>query len=470
MPRLLGAASASVFAVLVLVSYAAGLRLTPLPIPAYILVTILFITSTSAVVSFVAARAYMKQRLPSLLFLGSGSLFFGSTSFIAAVVGLPEGTRGSNVAVTVFVVGAALSAVFYLASAGSRPLGGRGGRGAISTVALFFGAVLALAVALAFASFRGELPAFLVPGSGTTPLAKGLLATSAAAMAMASLLVARSSLTSEVLSWYSAALAVDAVGILGLLISGWTFESGAFLIGRAALAVAGIYMLMSVRAAARSAWSDPDSVVRELFKPMASQARAPRPGAAGGEGPWTSVVERSVLMEVDPASSYERAVQAFADEMASLGRTVVSFTSGGSPVNMALSGTPGVAQFLFSDVPYPRASPVRGEVMVPRADLPVLLGVVEEVVETGPTQRKAVVFDNVSSLAVETGFSEAYKFIRRAIEISSGSDVVSLYVMVSGAHGLNEAALIRNLFAGQYAYDSAGLRQTNGGQRRAELG
>jgi hypothetical protein len=263
--RLVGAASVLVFIVLTGVSYSQRLEATPLPLPVFPALTILFITSGSITVAYIAARAYTKRGAPAMLLLGSGSLIFGSTSLVAA---LAAGQEGSNPATTIFIVGALLSSVSHLSCATSRYFHStdRGGSGRVAILTVI--AVLLLVASLSVVAFLGALPPFLIQGAGTTAIAKGLLATAIAAFGLSSLLIAVASSRTEILLWYSCALAMTAVGLVGVLLSDWIFETVVFWVGRIALCLGGAFLVLSVRSAEGAA-PRPDLDVAELFKTAA---------------------------------------------------------------------------------------------------------------------------------------------------------------------------------------------------------
>lgn len=165
----------------------------------------------------------------------------------------------------------------------------------------------------------------------------------------------------------------------------------------------------------------------------------------------------TMLLEADPSVNYERAVKEFALEMTASGRRVFAFTSKGSPVYLLLKDVPGVRFFILSESSYPKSSAGSTEVMVPRSDYSVLLNVMDGAVTTDPAQPKAVVFDNISSLILESGFQDSYKFLRQMNEILSRGDVISIFLVLSKAHDEKMMNLIKNLYSGHLAFDATGL-------------
>jgi len=165
-----------------------------------------------------------------------------------------------------------------------------------------------------------------------------------------------------------------------------------------------------------------------------------------------------MLLEADPSANYERAVRDFAQEMVSAGRVVFVFTSKGSPVYLLLREIPGIRFFLLADVSYPKASGLPLEVMVPRNDHSVLLNVIDEAVSKTPEPLKAIILDNVSSMILDGGFQETYKFLREVNEIVSHADVISLFISLSKAHDDKTMNLVKNLYSGHLVFDASGLQ------------
>lgn len=171
----------------------------------------------------------------------------------------------------------------------------------------------------------------------------------------------------------------------------------------------------------------------------------------------------STLLEADPSANYERAVMDFAREMTSAGRAVFVLTSRGSPVHLLLRGMERLTFFILSDVSYPKPSGNPGEVMVPHNDPSVLLNVIDDAITKDPEARKALVFDNISSMILDAGFEDTYKFLKQMNEILGRGDAVSLSIALSKAHDENAFSLIRNLYSSHQTYDSVGLRLTKPG-------
>jgi hypothetical protein len=216
------------------------------------ILTSVFITSISIAVTYVSFKAYSREGLPSVLFLGCGTLVFGSTSLLTSMF---LGSEGLNFSGTVFAIGAMVSGVFHLACASSTQAGGapsRGGR----YLGSFWLAVAFLCVAsIVIAALEGALPPFYEAGKGVT--AAGNIALGVAVVAFASSFVlifdAFSSSRSPVLGRYSMALGATALGILGIMLSNGDVQALPMRIGWAALYFGGLLLLTSVLSAEKRA-------------------------------------------------------------------------------------------------------------------------------------------------------------------------------------------------------------------------
>ncbi len=249
MLRFIGALS-----VVILVLVVAGLyALRPAPVVSLALVfpilTSVFITSCSLAVTYVAVKAYSSEGLFSVLFLGCGAVVFGSTSLLAAMF---LGSQGQNFSATIFATGAAVSGSFHLMCAsltyrGDPPKPGRG-RQAFPLVSL----ASLLVVLIVVVAIAGVLPAFHA-GGGTTVLDQAVLGFASIAFASSAVVmfVVFSSSRSEVLWWYSLALAATAAGLVGIALSNGDVDALGMRAGWATLYLGGVLLATSVFSAER---------------------------------------------------------------------------------------------------------------------------------------------------------------------------------------------------------------------------
>jgi hypothetical protein len=171
----------------------------------------------------------------------------------------------------------------------------------------------------------------------------------------------------------------------------------------------------------------------------------------------------AMLLEADPAVNYERTVRDFAQEMVAGGRAVSVFTSMGSPVHLLLKDMQGLRFFLLSEISYPKSTGIASETMVPRNDFAVLLNVLDEDVVRNQNLKKALVFDSISSLILDSGFQDSYKFLRQVNEMLSRVSVISIFLVLSKAHDDKMMKFVQNLYPGHLLYDASGLHVTRQG-------
>ncbi|HVC26814.1 MAG TPA: hypothetical protein VND40_01510 [Nitrososphaerales archaeon] len=250
MHRFVGTLSIIVLLLFVAVLYA----LKPEPILAaeliFPILTIVFITSSSVVVTYVAVKAYSRERMLSVLFLGCGALVFGCTTLLAALF---LGSEGQNFSATVLAMGAVVSGAFHCLCASLTYLGGapKPGRGRADTLWVPFSSMAVVLIVVA--AVGGVLPAFYAAGSGTTMLDRVALGAAAVGFGSSAAVIFAvfSSTRSVVLYWYSLALAATAVGLVGVVVSNGDMSALAMRAGWATMYLGGILLVTSVLSAER---------------------------------------------------------------------------------------------------------------------------------------------------------------------------------------------------------------------------
>ncbi len=212
--------------------------------------TILFITSSSVAVTYVAVKAYAREGLLSVLFLGCGALVFGCASLLASLLLASE---GQGFSATVLATGAVVSGGFHLLCASMTYRGGipnpRGRRQATLWLSVASLSVLLILVA----AIGGALPPFYAAGSGTTILDRVALGVAALMFGSSAAVIFAvfSSSRSGVLFWYSLALAATAVGLVGVIVSDGDMSALAMRAGWATMYLGGILLVTSVLSAER---------------------------------------------------------------------------------------------------------------------------------------------------------------------------------------------------------------------------
>ncbi len=212
------------------------------------LLNVVFLGLTSLVVSYAAARSYLKIGASSILFLGKGALIFGFAGMLAEwFTGTPT---GANIMVTIYNSSALLAGLLYytatmleiadLPRAQKPPTRKR-------NLFLSYAAVLLIALLLLSLSLRGQMPAFFVQGIGPTLLRQAVVGLAVALLFFSGLLhlLFYGKKKNDFLFWYALALITIAIGLLGSLLQhslggiiGWT--------SRLAQYVGGVYLLAAV--------------------------------------------------------------------------------------------------------------------------------------------------------------------------------------------------------------------------------
>jgi PAS domain S-box-containing protein len=244
-------------AALLLAMIALWITDSPLSFESHFLILVLnflFSTLVSLYVAYLISRSFLARGSLGLLLLGCGIVSWGSAGVVANVV-----SQGHpNLDVTIHNLGVWLSALFHLAGASvllsSKP--------AVRVPAAwlsaaYVGAFGAVGV-IALLALHGYTPAFFVPGEGGTLLRQLVLSSAIGMFLLTALLTGRQGPSSAFTDWYALALIAIAVGLLGILLQS---TIGGLLpwVGRTALYLGGVYMLLAALASVREAkiWGIP---------------------------------------------------------------------------------------------------------------------------------------------------------------------------------------------------------------------
>jgi hypothetical protein len=215
-----------------------------------------FLFFTAYLVAYVSLKSYLQTGMTFLVFLGAGTLAWGSVSLLAGwMTNLPS---GPNPAITISNTGALFAGALHLASSIGATGGTMQNRSNLRKpiLGIFYGGVLLFTTVLTLTSLEGLTPAFFVPGVGQTLLRMIVLSSAAAMFGVSSLLFARlyysSESASNILYWYFLALALTGVGLAAVFFGrapgdpiSWT--------GRTAMFLGGVYFLKAVRSSFKTA-------------------------------------------------------------------------------------------------------------------------------------------------------------------------------------------------------------------------
>jgi predicted transcriptional regulator len=171
---------------------------------------------------------------------------------------------------------------------------------------------------------------------------------------------------------------------------------------------------------------------------------------------------KSLLLEVDPAISYEVIVREFAERFRSSKSLVFAFTWKGGPIYAALSSLDGVQIFsMTSQATYPKPSGHGTEVSVPQDDLAVLLDLTANTLQAHANRRTLIIFDSISDIVLSLGFEKTYNFLKAQKELLAREpNATALLVAKRNAQDDRVMSLIRGLYADHLSYDASGLAVT----------
>jgi PAS domain S-box-containing protein len=216
---------------------------------------LVFMTTASAIVAFVAARSFVMRGTPGLLLMGCGVIALGLAGALATAVGTGNPNRTVSIHNLLMALGAWLH--FAGVAVGSRkPVAAR--TEWLVTGYLATGATI---VVVAIAVVGDATPTFFVQGQGGTPLRQVVLGSAVMAFVVAGALLLRRSQPEEAAAfrrWYGCGLLLVALGLLGVWLQtatnsalGWT--------GIATQMLGSVYIAVAALQAARdsNAWQVP---------------------------------------------------------------------------------------------------------------------------------------------------------------------------------------------------------------------
>lgn len=254
------------------------------PVSLILIGNTVFVGGVSFVICFIAFKTYSATGRIQVLLLGCGVLTFGMGGVVAAIVrNLPD---GANLNVTIYNTGALVGAGFHFAAAfiilaGVSPEAGATKRRV--WLRLGYGASVLFMVLLTIASFRRMVPPYFIQGVGPTVLRQWVLGTADILFVFACLVFMATYIRNKerFVYWYGCALALTAISLTAFFIQksvgspvGW--------LGRFSQYVGGVYFLIALVTAARSAHERGTSLnnvltaslsgVEEKFRALAENA------------------------------------------------------------------------------------------------------------------------------------------------------------------------------------------------------
>jgi len=167
---------------------------------------------------------------------------------------------------------------------------------------------------------------------------------------------------------------------------------------------------------------------------------------------------RKVLLEFDPASHYEKAIQDFVAEALANTEQILIFTRRGSTIHSSLREHKAAKFFyLTQQFSIPKEFS-ENEILLPSGDTPLMLSVLDKTLKAYPQSAINVVFDSLSDLALSIGFEKTYSFIRYTIEMLASPRNTVLFLLNETAHDPKVASGLRSLFSDQIFFGEKGLQ------------
>jgi len=170
------------------------------------------------------------------------------------------------------------------------------------------------------------------------------------------------------------------------------------------------------------------------------------------------MVGKRILLEFDPMSHYEKAIQDFATEALANAEPIVIFTRRGSAIHSSLHGQKAVKFFcLTQQVSVPKEFS-ENEILLPSNDTSLMLDVFDKTLKAHPQGVVNVVFDSLSDLILSVGFEKTYRFMRYAVEMLASPRNTVLFLLNQNAHGPKVTSSLRGLFSDQISFGKEGIQ------------
>ena len=147
----------------------------------------------------------------------------------------------------------------------------------------------------------------------------------------------------------------------------------------------------------------------------------------------SQILGKKVLLEVDPATTYESCIRDFILETRAHGEAVVILARKASAVFQTAAGEEGA-----------EVVPLTAQTLL------------SPILEAHAGKRFALVYDNLSELVLSLGFQAAYRFTKSTLELLEPL-VTALFLLNPDAHSQSETASFRGLFSNQVRFSSEGL-------------
>jgi len=168
------------------------------------------------------------------------------------------------------------------------------------------------------------------------------------------------------------------------------------------------------------------------------------------------------LLEFDPTSNYERAVEDFAKEAMANAEPIFIFTSSTSAVRTCLARYSPVKFFLMSVLTSTPESTSENEILLPSNNTPLILDSISRVLETYPEENVFLVFDSLSELVASIGLEKTYSFLRYVLDMLFSTRATAIFLLNTSAYEPEVASCLREPFRNQLIYRENQLKVIRG--------
>ena len=210
-------------------------------------------TLTSALVVVLVGKSFIRSGAPGLLMLGCGVLSWGlAATFVSAVLG-----HGINATVTVHNILVWLAALCHLSGVALSLKRFSKLRMPPLVLALAYTGMLGVAWLADVLTMEGLTPLFFIQGHGGTPIRQFVLGSAIVMFGISAAMLwwTNRSPPSPFVRWYTGALLLVAIGLLGVMVQ-TVFGGALSWTGRTAQYLGGIYMLAAAFASVRESGMD----------------------------------------------------------------------------------------------------------------------------------------------------------------------------------------------------------------------
>ena len=171
-----------------------------------------------------------------------------------------------------------------------------------------------------------------------------------------------------------------------------------------------------------------------------------------------SLSKSRILLEFDPTSNYEDAVQKFAREFQANVEPIAIFTSMGSPMYRQFMGQHNLRMFTFSTKTSTPSKVSEEHVLLPERDTSLLLDAVDKLLQANHGRLVGMVFDVFTDLILFQGFEKGYGVLSSVVEMSESESASSLVLINCAALDERSLSGIRGLFRIQAKFDTEGFK------------